>query len=224
MSKAFHLHYPPEYETDIWRHYRLKTIAQCLSSMVLQGLLLDIGCNDCAITRFLPSDRYEYLGADLSSSALKEGSHQRRILCDACFLPIKTNIIDAVICSEVIEHLEEPHSILEEIVRVLKPKGKLVISTPNKESMFLQIQNSLRIPRLHDWRYVESHFQVYSPKEFDALLEEHGFRIKKKAKSTAFPPFKLAKKQYPFRIFHTLSKAVPEDFQELLIRVAEKVD
>ena len=224
MSKTLHLHYPPEYETDIWRHYRLKAIAHCLNSKVLEGLLLDIGCNDCSITRFLPSGCYKYLGVDLSIPALKEGNSHARIQGDACFLPVKGNAVDIVICSEIIEHLEEPHSILREIVRVLKPRGKLVISTPNKESVFLQIQNSLHIPRFHDWKYVESHFQTYSAREFDALLEDYGFIIREKAKSIAFPPFKLTKKPYPFKIFHTLSKAIPEDFQELLIRVAEKAD
>lgn len=224
MSKALHLHYPPEYETDVWRHYRLEAIANCLSSMVLEGLLLDIGCNDCSIARFLPSGCYRYLGVDLSISALKEGKLHRRIQGDACFLPIKDDTVDVVICSEVVEHLEEPHLMLEEIARVLKPKGKLVISTPNKESIFLQIQNSLHLPRFHDWQYVESHFQTYSPKGFDALLKERGFKILNKTKSIAFPPFKFTKKQYPFRIFRTLSKAIHEDFQELLIRVAEKAD
>jgi SAM-dependent methyltransferase len=224
MSKVLHLHYPPEYEADIWRRYRLEVIAHCINSAVLEGLLLDIGCNDCSIIRFLSSGCYKYLGVDLSISALKEGKPQERIQGDACFLPIKDSTVDIVICSEIIEHLEQPHSMLEEIARVLKPNGKLVISTPNKESIFLQIQNLLPIPRFHDWKYVESHFQVYSPKEFDALLEKHGFTIREKAKSIAFPPFKFTKRRYPFRIFCTISKAIPEDFQELLIRMAAKTN
>lgn len=190
-------------------------------STASEGLLLDIGCNDCSITRLLPSS-YEYLGIDLSISAMKEGKHNQRLEGDACSLPLKDNAVDIAVCSEVIEHLEEPHSLLKEIARVLKLKGKLVISTPNRESAFLQLQDSLGMPRFHDWKYVESHFQVFSPREFDDLLKEHGFMVRKKAKSIAFPPFRLTKKSQYYRIFHTLSKVVPEDSQELLIRVAVK--
>lgn len=222
LSKALHLHYPPEREEDVWRRYRLKAIARCLSSLVLEGLLLDVGCNDCSITKFLPSNGCDYLGVDLSMSALEEGKPHGRVQCDACSIPLTNGTVDILVCSEIIEHLEEPHRMLKEIERVLKPKGKLVISTPNRESAFLQVQNSLHMPKFHDWKYVESHFQTYSPEEFDTLLKQHGFTVVKKAKSTAFPPFKLTKRRFPFRVFRVLSRAVPEDFQELLIRVAVK--
>ena len=222
MSKTLHLHYPAEYKTDEWRHNRLKVIARCLNSLVLEGLLLDIGCNDCSITRFLPVGDYHYFGIDLSLTALKEGAPHARIQGDACLLPLRDGVVDTVICSEVIEHLEDPNQLIEEIARVLKLQGKLVISTPNRKSVFLQVQKSLHMPKLHDWKYVASHFQAFSPPELDCLLKEHGFTIKKKAKSVAFPPFRFTKKHYPFKILRAISKAIPEDSQELLIRVAVK--
>jgi 2-polyprenyl-3-methyl-5-hydroxy-6-metoxy-1,4-benzoquinol methylase len=42
---------------------------------------------------------------------------------------------DAVICSEVIEHLENPRSVLRNINAVLKPRGKLVLTMPNQENI-----------------------------------------------------------------------------------------
>jgi 2-polyprenyl-3-methyl-5-hydroxy-6-metoxy-1,4-benzoquinol methylase len=46
-----------------------------------------------------------------------------------------TRPFDAVICSEVIEHLENPRSTFREINRLLKPGGKLVLTTPNQENI-----------------------------------------------------------------------------------------
>ena len=46
-------------------------------------------------------------------------------------LPIPSNTLDLVICSEVLEHLDDYHLALEEIYRVLKPGGKFLASVPS---------------------------------------------------------------------------------------------
>ena len=46
-------------------------------------------------------------------------------------LPIPSNSLDLVICSEVLEHLDEYHLALDEIYRVLKPGGKFLASVPS---------------------------------------------------------------------------------------------
>lgn len=48
----------------------------------------------------------------------------------ATILPIANACVDAVICTEVLEHVSEPLSALTEIYRVLKPLGKLWLTTP----------------------------------------------------------------------------------------------
>lgn len=42
---------------------------------------------------------------------------------------------DAVICSEVIEHLENPRAVFRSIAAVLKPGGKLILTMPNQENI-----------------------------------------------------------------------------------------
>ncbi len=46
-------------------------------------------------------------------------------------LPFEDNSFDLVICSEVLEHLEDYHAAIDEIFRVLKPKGKFLPSIPS---------------------------------------------------------------------------------------------
>jgi ubiquinone/menaquinone biosynthesis C-methylase UbiE len=45
-------------------------------------------------------------------------------------LPFDDNTFDLVICSEVLEHLEDYHAAIDEIYRVLKPEGKFLPSVP----------------------------------------------------------------------------------------------
>ena len=46
-------------------------------------------------------------------------------------LPFEDNTFDLVICSEVLEHLEDYHAAIDEIYRVLKPEGKFLPSVPS---------------------------------------------------------------------------------------------
>ena len=45
-------------------------------------------------------------------------------------IPLKDSSLDAVICSEVLEHVDSPNESLRELVRVLKPGGVMALSVP----------------------------------------------------------------------------------------------
>lgn len=66
----------------------------------------------------------DQLGAKTSGSA-------DFCLGSAYQLPFQDNTFDALICSEVLEHLENYPKVIEEIRRVLKPAGKLAITIPH---------------------------------------------------------------------------------------------
>ena len=220
-DREIHLNYPPEGMEDIWRLHRLKVVGKNIT-LRNEGILLDIGCNDCAITNFLGNVNARYVGFDISKKALKRGEKKQRVLCDACHLPVKDNTADMVICTEVIEHINDPKRLISEIARISKVNSKLLISTPNGESLFSKIQKLLPIKRFHDWRYIKSHFQVYDPTKLSNLLKCYGFKINRKIKSIALPPFKITKNKMAFRIFAIFSRLIPTDLQELLIWVATK--
>ena len=57
------------------------------------------------------------------------------ILADACHLPFRTESMNLIIASEIIEHLNSPASAAEEIWRVLEKGGKAIVSTPYKEKI-----------------------------------------------------------------------------------------
>lgn len=76
-------------------------------------------------------------------------------------LPLKDGLFDTVVCLEVFEYVTDPQKALSEIRRVLKPEGKLVLSTP-----FLH-----RADTLQDyWRFTEYGLRL--------ILKEGGFEVK----------------------------------------------
>ena len=55
---------------------------------------------------------------------------QPDILAAAEFIPHPSNCFDIVICAELFEHVRNPVTILEEVFRVLRPNGQILITTP----------------------------------------------------------------------------------------------
>ena len=58
-------------------------------------------------------------------------------------LPLRDETQHLAICSEVVEHLQEPAELLQEVLRVLKPGGFLILTTDNSPSL---LQHIKRIP------------------------------------------------------------------------------
>jgi len=108
--------------------------------------ILDVGCGSgrhaCAAYRL---ENVSVTGTDLCFSDVAEaanrlrfhdqvGEHGSGVWCvnvaDIKALPFKDAFFDLVICSEVLEHLQDHKRAVRETVRVLRPGGDLVVSVP----------------------------------------------------------------------------------------------
>ena len=111
-------------------------LAGILATSGEQARILDVGCGDGFATGVaaakLPGHRFA--GLDWSAPSLRlargRGLAVLRAGLDAR-LPVRSASVDVVIMSEVIEHLVDTDSAIEEAHRVLKPGGSLLLSTPN---------------------------------------------------------------------------------------------
>lgn len=72
---------------------------------------------------------------DLSLVALQTGraAFDRALptQADACAIPLASGCLDLIVCTEVLEHVENMDPVFREIRRVLNPAGRVVISSPN---------------------------------------------------------------------------------------------
>jgi SAM-dependent methyltransferase len=87
------------------------------------GRVLDYGCADMPYRSFLPGGA-EYVGADL------EGNEAATVIIrpDGT-LPVADRSVDAVLSTQVLEHVQDPCVYLSECFRVLRPGGRMLLST-----------------------------------------------------------------------------------------------
>ena len=116
------------------------------------------------------------VGADVAEAALKRA---RQIEPDTSFklipfdgpLPFADNEFDLLWASEVIEHVADTGRWLSEIRRVLKPSGRLLITTPAHPRLRLLLGGI--------GRYSEplgDHLHLYDRRSLQTVLTEFGFR------------------------------------------------
>lgn len=97
----------------------------------ISGRVLDLGTGRGDNLRDIVQ-RHAAFGADVSVAALRSAREVAPVVaCDAAHLPFRDGAFGAVVCTEVLEHVDDPPAVLGEAARVLAPSGALYVSTPN---------------------------------------------------------------------------------------------
>jgi SAM-dependent methyltransferase len=97
------------------------------------GRVLDAPCGDGALARELSASGWRVCAADIAPVHI-DGVTSLRLDLDET-LPFSDGAFDAVVSLEGIEHLLSPARCLAELCRVLRPGGRLVITTPNVNNL-----------------------------------------------------------------------------------------
>lgn len=129
--------YPETPDTATFQHH-LARYQFALGLLRGGERLLDTGCGVGYGTHLLNSRAGFALGVDYSVDALEyararyqsPGLAFARMNCQGLALPDST--FDVIVSFEMYEHLEKPREYLRECARVLKPGGRLILSTPNR--------------------------------------------------------------------------------------------
>lgn len=95
----------------------------------LTGAVLDVGCADRRIEAMLQPG-CTYVGLDYPPTADTLYRTQPDVYGDAQALPFFDESFDAVLLLHVLEHVPEPSMAIAEALRVLRPRGRLIVETP----------------------------------------------------------------------------------------------
>lgn len=102
-------------------------------------IVVDVGGGTGANAELLGIDPNRYVCCDLSMNGLKLGQEKGRgamLQSDSSSMSIKSNSADVVLCSWSFEHMSDPAKTLQEIVRITRPGGRVMIWGPNWDNIF----------------------------------------------------------------------------------------
>jgi ubiquinone/menaquinone biosynthesis C-methylase UbiE len=102
------------------------------------GTYLDTGCGTGNLLKIAKDKRSSFIGVDFSKEMLERAKRKSRnlIMADLHHLPFKECCIDGVTNVNVLYQLKYPKRFLTEVHRILKPGGKIIISTPGEGASF----------------------------------------------------------------------------------------
>jgi len=116
---------------------------------------LDLGCGTGNLLGIAGGKGIPFIGVDFSSEMLRRARKKGKnlVMADLHHLPFRDGCIDGAASVNVFYQLDRPEAFLKEIQRVLKPGGKVVISTPKRGASSRRfdlelIKTAIRNPKL----------------------------------------------------------------------------
>jgi 2-polyprenyl-6-hydroxyphenyl methylase/3-demethylubiquinone-9 3-methyltransferase len=173
---------------------RLRAFEECLADHDLRGQdWLDAGCGSGTMARYLAGAGARVLAVDAAEEMItmarrlaeQELATQLRFehITTIADLPLADQSFDGILCSSVLEYVSDPAACLAEFARVLRPRGRLVISVANRNSLVRRAQvGAHKLGRFlgQSWcAFLDYSHNEYSASEFRTLLQEHPFACEK---------------------------------------------
>lgn len=108
------------------RYWLEAELARFGESLPAGTLVLDAGAGDQANRKYFRHCSYESADFEMVDKRYGESTY----VCDLASIPVEDAKYDAVVFTQVMEHLPDPRNVVAELFRVLKPGGKLFYSAP----------------------------------------------------------------------------------------------
>ncbi len=187
--ELFYERFADDFDDQMNRYEVMKRIRIVFEDVIpgsLSGVrMLDAGCGTGRFSA-MAADR----GADVTSldvgerllAKVAEKCDSHRIVGSAEHVPFADATFDVVLCTEVLEHLRSPRRAVDELARVLRPKGRLIITTPNRAWLpTVRLASALRLrpyEGIENWVW---------PRALRSWLQESGVVVERFGGFNALP-------------------------------------
>jgi 2-polyprenyl-3-methyl-5-hydroxy-6-metoxy-1,4-benzoquinol methylase len=187
---------------------RVNFIVDALKANLPEGAeVLDVGCGNGVISRYLGEKGFHVRGVDVSPKAIEKARNLNTFpnvrfeVVSAEQLVADGQRYHAVVCSEVLEHLNDPGKLLKVLHQILHDEGVLVVTVPNgkgpRESLVTKPVQRMQKKNSLVWRTVNkfkqslgykgttvqsdaddlTHIQFFTRPSLEKLASENTFRI-----------------------------------------------
>ena len=208
---------------------RFRTIERWLATNQRSLRILDFGCGTGELVTFpLAEAGHQVVGIDVHSPSIDVARSrcdlpnlEFKVATEADFLEYEQEF-DAVICSQVLEHLENPSQLLAHFHRILRKDGQLIVTTPNGRGSYeilCVIERCLQRIGIHQFfrrlvaprptlqertgflNFDSKHIQFFKLRQLEKLFRAAGFEVLARRSGTLFcgPYVDLLFQWLPFR-------------------------
>ncbi len=146
--------------------------------------LLDLGCGNGSLCKLLASHGFDVVGMEPDADGIRIAKQQLPLNSfwqlgvdgDSSLITASEGLFDAVISTEVVEHLYAPHLLPRFAWQCLKPRGVLIVTTP-----FHGYLKNLALSLVGKWDHHHTalwhggHIKFWSRKTLTKLLSDEGF-------------------------------------------------
>jgi len=181
----------------------------------VEGRILDVGCGSAWVAQHFCPRGIEVFSMDVSTVNPERARQQYPfpnhygVIAEVYALPFADHAFDCIIAAEVIEHVPDPALFVQHLLRILKPGGKLIITTPYRDqpAYYLCVHCNRPTPQ-------HAHLHVFDEKSLADLLPASAQRLRLEA----FSNFYLLKLRT-----YVLTQFLPFSGWKILDRLANRV-
>lgn len=138
------------------------------------GVLLDVGCGNGRYLSTMRSLGWSVQGVEVSEIGFNvcQTAGLNVHHGDLASATFPDNSFDVITVRHVIEHIRDVHALTDELSRILKPKGKLIIETPNSDALGREYLGT-------NWyaNEVPRHLILFSKENLVHLMSSHALRL-----------------------------------------------
>lgn len=198
----------PSYVWRAGQERRLNMVKEAAGER-LSGVIFENGVGLGAYLARLEGQAQQALGLDVEHERTVETrKHVEQVLCGVGeYLPLPSNAFDLILSNEVLEHVQDDNQAIQEMVRTLKPGGRLVLFCPNRGYPF----ETHGIYWRGEYKFGNKLFVNYLPRKWRDKLAPHVevYTRRDLEKKFAGLPVKFIQKRVIFGAYDNIIQRAP---------------
>lgn len=147
-----------------------------------RGKILDIGCSTGSFLRIARDAGWEVYGIEIDTNKVAHAKDEYGLNVQAKELmetKFPDKYFDAITLFDSLEHMLNPLNTLNEISRILKQSGILILTTPNVSGLLPRLTYTLFARTIGVWEHPTppAHLYQFSKRTVERLLERAGYKV-----------------------------------------------